>query len=109
VRLSMASAFATSPPLVVPKMAPLVKRGKAGAARSASPRKIPRPAPEVSANGPWLRLAASAMRELESQVLSCAGMRWSVPEVGTNLGTNSIRREFRSGQPAEKNGGQGRD
>jgi hypothetical protein len=32
-----------------------------------------------------------------------------VPELGTNLGTNSIRREFRSGQLGEKNGGQGRD
>ena len=37
------------------------------------------------------------------------GVRWSEPELGTNLGTNSHRDEFGGGQLLEKNGGQGRD
>ena len=41
--------------------------------------------------------------------LTCAGMRWSVPELGTNLGTIAIQEEFRSGQLLENSGGQGRD
>src|SRR5262249_13114943 len=45
----------------------------------------------------------------DSQSRSCAGMRWSVPEMGTNLGTNSTEGELRLGQRAENNGGQGRD
>jgi|SRR5215813_7408254 len=45
----------------------------------------------------------------DSQTRSCAGIRWSGPELGTNLGTNSIEGEFRSGQLAVNNGGQGRD
>jgi hypothetical protein len=35
-------------------------------------------------------------------VRSCAGMCWSVPELGTNLGTNSIQDEFRRGQLIER-------
>ena len=42
------------------------------------------------------------------QVL-CAGMRWSVPELGTNLGTKSDREKFPDGQMLEMNGGLGRD
>jgi len=45
----------------------------------------------------------------DSQTRSCAGMRWSVPEVGTNLGTNSTEGGFRRRQLAGNNGGQGRD
>ena len=51
----------------------------------------------------WLLLQSA------SQARSCAGMLQSVPELGTNLGTNSTEGEFRSGQLAENNGGQGRD
>ena len=40
---------------------------------------------------------------------SCAGMRWSVPELGTNMGTNSLRRKLTEGQLVQRNGGQGRD
>jgi hypothetical protein len=36
-------------------------------------------------------------------------MRWSVPELVTNLVTNSRRRKIRDGQLLEKSGGQGRD
>jgi hypothetical protein len=36
-------------------------------------------------------------------------MHWSVPELGTNLGTKSVREKFPDGQVAEKNGGLGRD
>jgi len=67
------------------------------------------PKPQVSARGHWLRLAGSAMRAPNAQTRSCAGMRWSVPEMSTNLGTNSTEGEFRRGQRAENNGGQGRD
>jgi hypothetical protein len=35
----------------------------------------------------------------------CAGMRWSVPELGTNLDTNSIPRKLADGQLIEMNGG----
>ena len=41
--------------------------------------------------------------------LECAGMLQSVPELGTNLGTNSGWRELFDRQLAERNGGQGRD
>src|SRR5580693_1918941 len=44
-----------------------------------------------------------------SQPSSCAGMRWSAPELGTNLGTNSEREKFLDGQLFEMNGGLGRD
>ncbi len=40
---------------------------------------------------------------------SCAGMRWSAPELDTNLGTNSDRWQFSDGQLFEMNGGLGRD
>jgi len=40
---------------------------------------------------------------------SCAGMRWSVPELGPNLGTNSPQRKLGDGQLFEMNGGLGRD
>jgi hypothetical protein len=36
-------------------------------------------------------------------------VRWSGPELGTNLGTNSLRRKFDDGQLLERNGGLGRD
>ena len=55
------------------------------------------------------------MRQLDGAyrqaVLSplCAGMLWSVPELVTNLVTNSRRRKIGDGQLAEKSGGQGRD
>src|SRR5262252_8671519 len=64
------------------------------------------PTPQISASSHWLRLAGSAMR---APRLANAFMRWSVPEVGTNLGTNSLEGEFRRKQRAENNGGQGRD
>src|SRR5215831_13581530 len=62
----------------------------------------PRPRSQPAAPGfPW-------------QALKCRGpgsqtRSWSVPELGTNLGTNSTEGEFRSGQPTENHGGQGRD
>ena len=43
------------------------------------------------------------LRPLEALV----GMSQSVPELGTNLGTNSTRRKFSDGQLLEKNDGQG--
>jgi len=33
-------------------------------------------------------------------------MRWKVPELATNLGTNSHPRKIRDGQALEKSGGQ---
>src|SRR6266567_694079 len=72
------------------------------------PSRTPKPAPLLS-----LRPSAShndlSNARTRFPTPSCAGMRWSVPELGTNLGTNSIRKEFRSGQPVENGGGQGRD
>ena len=40
---------------------------------------------------------------------SCSRVGWSVPELGTNLGTNSLREKFSDGQLLENSGGQGRD
>ncbi len=47
--------------------------------------------------------------QIPQPMLKCAGMRWSVPEVGTNLVTNSFRRKLTGGQVLENSGGQGRD
>src|SRR5262252_5423712 len=67
----------------------------------------PRPRSQPAAPGfPWQALKC---RGPGSQTRSCAGMRWSVPELGTNLGTNSTEGGFRSRQLAGNNGGQGRD
>ena len=38
-----------------------------------------------------------------------AGVRWSVPELVTNLVTNSLQGQFRDGELCEMNGGLGRD
>jgi hypothetical protein len=40
---------------------------------------------------------------------SCSRMRWSVPELVTNLVTNSDSGQFSHGQVAERSGGLGRD
>jgi hypothetical protein len=40
---------------------------------------------------------------------SCAGMRWSVPELVTNLSTNLLHPKFPDGELCEMNGGLGRD
>ena len=67
------------------------------------------PTPQISASSLWLRLAGSAICNPDSHTRSYAGMRWSVPELATNLGPNSAEGEFRSGRVPEKSGGQGRD
>jgi hypothetical protein len=51
-------------------------------------------------------LASSTPKKV---VLAGPGLRWSVPDLGTNLGTKSFRGKFTDGQLAEKYGGQGRD
>ena len=42
-------------------------------------------------------------------LLECAGMRWSVPELVTDLVTNALQGEYRDGELCEMNGGLGRD
>jgi hypothetical protein len=80
---------------------------------SEDPNCLPRVAGAYGAT--TLEAVVFKMRQLDSAyrqaVLSpsCAGMRWSVPELVTNLVTNSRRRKIGDGQLAEKSGGQGRD
>src|SRR5215470_14915795 len=67
----------------------------------------PRPRSQPAAPGfPWQALKC---RGPGSQTRSCAEMRLSVPEVGKNMGKNSIEGGFRRTQLAGNNGEQGRD
>ena len=52
---------------------------------------------------------ATCAGTMYSDTTSCAGMRWSVPELVTNLVTDSLQRKFCGGQLFEMNGGLGRD
>ena len=62
----------------------------------------------------WEHVAHEIVIDLGPGALSnppamCAGMLQSVPELGTNLGTHSLRRKLTDGQVLENSGGQGRD
>ena len=87
----------------------LAKPGEVGATSNSGPRGDPSPRPRSQRAATGFAWQALPCEHPDSQTRSCAGMRWSVPEVGTNLGTNSLEGEFRRKQRAGNNGGQGRD
>src|SRR5262252_7221550 len=87
----------------------LAKPGEAGATSNSDPRGDPYPRPRSQPAAPGFPWHALKCRDPDRKTRSCAGMRWSVPEVGTSPGTNSADGGFRSRQLAGNNGGQGRD
>ena len=65
-----------------------------------TPRGDPYPRPRSQPAAPGLPWQALKCGEPGSQTRSCAGMRWSVPELGTKPGTDSTEGGFRSRQLA---------